>query len=124
MRTVKEVMSSPVKTVESSLSAQEVISFFKVHNISGAPVVNEKGFAVGLVSRSDLVSGTDLSDSTVADLMTPFVFEISPDEELLTVAKSMVDAKIHRVVVTEEGLPVGIVTSLDLVKDYVEQMSS
>lgn len=123
MRKVKDVMSSPVKSVGANQTIPEVISMFKTNNISGAPVVNDKGFAIGLISRSDLFSQGDLSEQTVRERMTPFVFEISPEDELLNVARSMVDAKVHRIVVVEDNKPVGIVTSLDLVRDYVAQMA-
>lgn len=123
MRKVKEVMTSPVKSVESGMPIPELVSFFKVHNISGAPVMNEQGFPIGLISRSDLFREENPGGKTVKDVMTPFVFEISPEEDLMVVAKNMVDAKVHRIVVIEDGKAVGIVTSLDLVSDYVAQMA-
>lgn len=120
MRKVKEIMTQPVKSVQGSMSGGDVISFFKVNKISGAPVVNDKGFAIGLISRSDLISEEGLEGKKVRDLMTPFLFEICPDEDLVKVAESMVEAKIRRVVVTEEQKPVGIVTAFDLISDYAK----
>lgn len=124
MKTVRDVMSSPVKSLALDTKIDEVIDFFKTHKISGAPVVNKQGFAMGIISRSDLFSQKGIGDRPVQDFMTPFVFEVSPDDSLLHVARSMVAAKVHRIVALEDSKPVGIVTSLDLVKDYVQTMES
>ncbi len=122
MRKVKEVMSSPVKTVEPQTTIADLVSFFRVHDIGGAPVVNDQGFPIGLISRSDVFEESDSSQKTVEQLMTPFVFEMSPEEDLKKVAQSMVSAKVHRIVIVDEGKAVGIVTSLDLVADYAASM--
>ena len=37
---------------------------------------------------------------------------------------TMVKAGIHRIVVTEAGCPVGIITSMDLVKEYGTSLQS
>ncbi len=124
MKTVRDVMSSPVKTLAVDTKIDEVVDFFKTHKISGAPVVNKQGFAMGIISRSDLFSQKGIGERRVQDFMTPFVFEVTPDDSLLQVARAMVDAKVHRIVALEERKPVGIVTSLDLVKSYVESMEA
>ena len=124
MPTVKDIMSSPVKTIQLTAQVKDIIDFFKLNQISGAPVVNDKGFAVGLISRTNLVSGTDFEGKTARDIMTPFVFEITPDKDVLDVAKSMADANIRRVIVTENEVPVGVVTALDVVKEYIKLRES
>ena len=117
-------MSSPVKTIQLTAQVKDIIDFFKLNQISGAPVVNDKGFAVGLISRTNLVSGTDFEGKTARDIMTPFVFEITPDKDVLDVAKRMADANIRRVIVTEDEVPVGVVTALDVVKEYIKLRES
>lgn len=117
-------MGSPVKTIPVSMPVSEVISFFKLNQISGAPVVNDLGFVVGLVSRTNLVSEGDFDGKVAKDIMTPFVFDITPDQELLDVAKAMSEANIRRVVVTEDGKPVGVVTAFDVIKDYIRLAES
>ena len=117
-------MSTPVKSLPVNTSIPDAIDFFTVNEISGAPIVNDKGFAVGILSRSNLVSNQDLSDKQVQDLMTPFVFDVHPNQTILEVAKKMTDFKIHRVIVTENNKPVGVITSLDIVSEFVDQNQS
>lgn len=121
MRKVKEVMTSPVTTVPENCSLAKVKEFFEWRSISGAPVVGGDGTVVGLISNTDLARAT--GTETVTELMTPFLVNVSPEDSLVKVMEAMLPSRIHRVVVTEQGRPVGIVTSLDLVKDYLQHLS-
>ena len=114
-------MSTPVKTLLVGTTIAEAIDFFTLNDISGAPVVNDKGFAVGILSRSNLVSNKDFSEQKVQDLMTPFVFDVGPNQTILEVAKKMTEVNIHRVIITENNKPVGVITSLDIVREFVNQ---
>lgn len=122
MRKVAEVMTSPVSTVHEDSSLTQVKELFEKLSISGAPVVDRDGRVLGLISNSDLLRARPRD--TVTDLMTPFLVNVSPEDSVVKVMKAMVPARIHRVVVTENGAPVGIITSLDLVKDYLAHISS
>ncbi len=63
-------------------------------------------------TRSALES---LRTMTVRDIMTREVISVAPDDSIVEVARCMSGKRIHRVLVVEEGKPVGIVTSLDIV---------
>jgi CBS domain-containing protein len=53
---------------------------------------------------------------TVGDIMKTTVTTVAPDASVAEMAAAMVQGHIHRVVVTEKGRPVGIVSSMDLLK--------
>ena len=53
-------------------------------------------------------------ETTVRDLMTPMVFEISEGATVQEAAEMMVTGGIHRVLVTRDGALAGIVTALDV----------
>lgn len=53
---------------------------------------------------------------TVADVMTPAIHQVPVTASAAEAARIMVDQRIHRLVVTEGKEPVGIITSLDLLK--------
>ena len=53
---------------------------------------------------------------TVQDLMTPRVVSVDPDAPLDQVCKTMVEERVHRVLVTEEDSLVGIISSFDIVR--------
>jgi predicted transcriptional regulator len=53
---------------------------------------------------------------TVADVMTPVIHQVPVTASAVDAARIMVDERIHRLLVTEGREPVGIITSLDLLK--------
>ena len=64
--------------------------------------------------RSLVVEGAP--SQVVGDVMTPVVFQIGADAPVDEAADTMARGRIHRIVVTEGGAVVGIVTALDLVR--------
>ena len=55
----------------------------------------------------------------VADVMTAQVFAVPIDAELQDVARSFVEHQVHRLLVTERGKHVGLVSVMDLMKALV-----
>lgn len=58
---------------------------------------------------------------TVADIMTPQLHSIHADASISDAARLMLDAHIHRLLVTREHKVVGILTTFDLVKLLVDE---
>ena len=54
--------------------------------------------------------------ATVRDVMTPVIHHVPATASVAEAARLMVDRHIHRLVVTQGKEPVGIITSLDLLK--------
>jgi CBS domain-containing protein len=141
---VKDVMSADPLCVAPTTTIRELARLFEENEISGAPVVDQEGRVVGIVSKTDLIrrcsEGTAdmppaylfeiLSDQgqedetsevipeplvCVEDFMTADPLMVTPDRSATATARLMFDKRIHRVVVADdEGFPVGIVTSMDL----------
>ena len=57
---------------------------------------------------------------SVGDIMTPAAFTVGPGETVSAVAKFLLQGRIHRALVVEEGRLRGIVTAFDLLKAFVE----
>ena len=53
---------------------------------------------------------------TVRDVMTPVIHHVPVTASVAEAARMMVDQHIHRLIVTQGKEPVGIITSLDLLK--------
>jgi predicted transcriptional regulator len=58
---------------------------------------------------------------TVRDVMTPAIYQVPVSASAAEAARIMVDQHIHRLLVTQGKEPVGIVTSLDLLKVLAAQ---
>ncbi len=129
----QDVMSSPVFSISSESGVDQLEQEFVRHGVSAMPVV-EQGQVVGIISRSDLmrmpVLSAAIESSTIAagfpgepkptfrvcDLMTRDVVHCSPETELALVAAEMVRRHVHHVVVVRSNEPVGVISSLDIVK--------
>jgi CBS domain-containing protein len=129
----QDVMSSPVFSTSPESSVDQLELEFVRHSVSAMPVVQHRQI-VGIISRSDLMLLPVLSaaiDSCaisagmsvqpkatfrVCDLMNRDVVQCSPATELRLVAADMVQRHVHHVVVVQNNEPVGIISSLDIVK--------
>jgi predicted transcriptional regulator len=58
---------------------------------------------------------------TVRDVMTPVVYQVPATAPVAEAARSMVEHHIHRLIVTQDKEPVGIITSMDLLRIVAEQ---
>lgn len=141
-RPVEAVMNRDVITIAPESTARDAERTLAQHRISGAPVVDEAGHLLGVVSHSDLVSA-DAARPTVAavgafftdedelrdvgslpadpgqllrvrDVMTPEVLSVSPDTPLHAAARIMREHRVHRLLVVEGKRLCGIVSALDL----------
>ena len=68
----------------------------------------------------DLGEGAD-DDLLVRDIMTPAVESVPEDATVSEVASRMLDSQVHRLLVTREGRPVGIVTTSDLLGLLIDE---
>lgn len=64
---VQDIMTSPAITVTPSTTVQEVARLMREHQISGVPVVGERGELLGIVGELDLIARN-------APLQQPYYF--------------------------------------------------
>ena len=150
-RTVKDLMNPDIMTVADDMPIDALAEYLVEHEISGAPVVDTQGHLIGVVSMTDIgrnmaepsessrssdfyrdiaadLTLEDLGQRyveeravTVRDVMTPAIHQVPVTASVAEAARLMVDHHIHRLVVTQGKEPVGIITSLDLLKMVAEQ---
>lgn len=129
----QDVMSSPVFTTSPESGVDQLEQEFVRHGVSAMPVVQE-GKIVGIISRSDLIQLPVLSAAIdsgliaagisgqlkptfrVSELMRSDVVQCAPETELALVAADMVHRHVHHVVVVRDNEPVGVISSLDIVR--------
>lgn len=118
MTTAGEIMRSPVITVPADATRAQIADLLTRHRISAAPVVDDTGAVVGLVSEHDLLAK---SGDAAAELMTTSVISVSPDCPLSDLRHLLVERRIRRVPVLREGRLVGIVSRGDVVATMVTE---
>lgn len=58
---LKDVMSTPLVTIDSEASAEQALSVMKENDISRLPIVNKKGIIIGLLTMKMLVRRASIS---------------------------------------------------------------
>ena len=143
---VRDVMSAPVVSVRPEMPLKEVARLFIERRISGVPVIDDAGTVVGVVSEADFLvkeraphqeqahrgligflAGDDeaaaarakVEAATAGAAMSSPAVTICSDCSLREAAALMVDTRINRLPVVEDGRLVGIVTRSDLVRAYL-----
>ncbi|HMM21941.1 MAG TPA: sigma-54-dependent Fis family transcriptional regulator [Selenomonadales bacterium] len=120
-----DLMSTRVVVLKPGMTAEEAAKLFCDTRINGAPVVDDEGKLVGLVTKSQLVgvlADRSLLDRPVGAVMVRDVFCLKAD---MTVSQLQQRKEIYQYscfpVVDGQRRPVGIINRIDLVKYLSEQ---
>lgn len=121
----RDVMIKDVITVSEKTPLKEVTKLFGDKHITGAPVVNEAGDLVGVISESDIIRKTTSigawSPKLAGQIMTKPAVTVEPGETLQRVCELMFNRHIHRVVVAEGKIINGIITTMDILRAIANQ---
>ncbi len=110
---VGDIMTRDVVAVSPETRISELIEMMLRYKHLGYPVV-ENGELVGIVTLKDVMQANP--EQSVGEVMKRDVVTISPDTSAFEALKLMSKLNIGRLVVTENGRVVGIVTRSDLMK--------
>jgi|GEM_PF-350901 len=115
---VRDVVKSPLITVDGNLSVLEAARLMTEKNISGL-VVLINGAPKGLLTERDIVrrvvaKNIEPSKTYVKDVMSSPLITIDLDSSLLEAVDLMNRRRVRRVVVTQGESVVGIVTVRDV----------
>lgn len=119
---VKDYMATQLVTFRPETNVVEAMRVFLDQKISGAPVVNEGGELVGILSEVDLMqvviqdSYYDESGGIVADYMKFPVDTIDPHQDIYTLALRFIEDGRRRFPVVDGGRLVGQVSRRDVLR--------
>lgn len=120
---ISSLMSARTWTIGLDDPVQTVEAFLADKSLSWAPVVGTNGVVLGVISSADILQfhaqKGDAGKVLAWQLCTYKPISVSPDTPIASVAKAMVDNRIHHVVVVDRGTICGVVSSLDFVKTFV-----
>ena len=136
-RAAAEMMTPDPKSLRRDATVAEAAAFLSTRGFSAAPVIDEAGRPVGVVSRTDLLhhhgqravhllaaplargdGGAEPGDrAPVRDVMTPVVFCVHADTPAVKVVDKMLALNVRRLfVVDDEGVLVGVVSAFDVLR--------
>ena len=140
--TAADLMSRDVVAIPQEMSLRAAAHLLAQAAISGAPVVDSEGRCVGVLSATDFIHWAEkpapavarhlavavpmCADWQIMDLellpadevrafMTPDPVTVPSSTVIGTLARHMMDAHIHRLIVVDANqVPVGVVSSTDI----------
>lgn len=104
-------MTTPVITVAAAASVDDVAEALKRHGISAVLVLDEGDAVVGLVSESDVQTGTG---ATAGEIMRTALITVTQDTDVEDIRRLFLGRRTHSVPVMAGGRLVGIVSASDL----------
>jgi CBS domain-containing protein len=127
--TAADIMVSRVEAFPPNTDIADAIGTLLSRGYSGAPVVDDKGRPIGVLSEHDCARVLAVSiyegwpTGTVADHMTKPIDTVELHTDLLALASRFSEGRHRRLLVVDEGKLVGLITRRDLVRalDRVRQ---
>ena len=127
---VGDIMTKSCYCMRSEQTLGEVLHEFDKRAISGGPVVDADGIVIGHLSRTGVSRhfskrGQIDQNLTVGEVMETFAFQVYADDSVKSLLETMLASRIHRMIVTDEdGRPIGIVTSMDLMGMLYDRLNA
>lgn len=114
---VKDLMSCDVFTVTPDQSLKSVASHMSLRGIRGAPVINDCGEIVGMISKRDVEKADMhglLNSAPTSGFMSEKVRTVEPDMPLVSARKVISSLNIGHLPVMEGDRLIGIVSRTDI----------
>ncbi|HEX2770682.1 MAG TPA: CBS domain-containing protein [Geobacteraceae bacterium] len=150
MLTAGDVMTRDVKTVKKETTIRELAELFTRHRISSAPVVDDKGEMIGIVTETDLIEQDKnlhiptvislfdwviylesdkkfekelkkMTGQTVGDIYSEEFVKVTPATSVSDVADILSSRKMNAIPVLDGNKIVGMVARIDLIRTMIRR---
>ncbi len=130
-----ELLSPEVNCLDGELEVSKAVIILEVAGVSSAPVLDDNGVLVGIVSTAALARillefsefrgfGRGITPAEVEDAMSTELVTLPQQASVAEAARLMVGRSLERVpVVTDDGHLVGVICAMDLVRWLARRMS-
>lgn len=119
-----EVMTPNPLSLRAEATVAEAIAWLIEKGFSAAPVIDESGRPLGVVSRADILihererlRSVAEDRATVRDIMTPAVFSVTPHVPIEQVVDQLLTLNVHQLyVVDEHHSLLGVISAHDILR--------
>lgn len=128
---VRDLMHRGLLTCRPDTTLGQVAVLLNQNHVHALIVSDRDGRALGVLSDYDLLAGEWLSSDTenltvmrkltAADLMSQPIDSVEADVPLSTAVKVLIEKQVSRLLVTEKGKPVGVISLSDFVASIARE---
>lgn len=128
---VRDLMHPGLLTCRPDAKLGQVAVLLNQHHVHALTVVDRDGRVVGILSDFDLLAGEWLSSDpeslatmrklTASDLMSQPIISVEANVPLSEAVHQLIDKEISRLLVTENGKPVGVISLSDFVASIARE---
>ncbi len=145
--TAADIMTHDPVVIPRDLSLRAAAHLLSQSRVTGAPVVNARGECIGVLSATDFMALAEgknslspleyvlgdwrltyvdaVPEDDLAECMTADPVTAPPTITIAALARHMIDAHIHRVIIVDEKRrPIGIVATTDILAAVAQASSS
>jgi CBS domain-containing protein len=124
-KSVKDAMSSDVKTATPSLSLADAAKLMKQEDVGSVPVVDGERL-IGMLTDRDIVvrgiaDGSDPHAVTAGDIASRDIVTVRPDDDLDEALRLMAQHQVRRLPVVDDGHLVGVLAQADVAQEAKEK---
>ena len=145
MLTAKDIMTTEVITVRMDTTVNELAEILWKNRISGAPVLDDDGIVVAVVTENDLIDQSKkfhiptmislldsviflesskkteeeikkMAGNTVRDICAKKLISVSKDAGLDEIATIMAENQVHTLPVMQDGRLIGVIGKTDIIR--------
>ena len=123
--TAADMMSPNPKSLNKDSLLSDAVTMMATKGFNAAPVIDEAGRPVGVLSGTDVLihrgesanAAAEKAPTKVGDLMTPAVFSVTTDTPAHKLVEEMVQLNVHQLYVVDANHTlVGVVTAHDVLR--------
>jgi CBS domain-containing protein len=131
----RDLMTANPRSIDQSSTVRQAAEFFSATRLSGAPVIDEAGRPIGVISRTDVLrhlgrsipesprfeqatpDGSEREATPIHRIMTRAVFSVRPDTPATKVIAKLAALEVGRLFVVDDyGVLIGVVSAFDLLR--------
>src|SRR4030042_7218745 len=128
---VRDLMHPGLLSCNTDATLGQVASLLTQYHVHGLIVVDNENHPQGIISDYDLLAGEWLSEEpqglatmrtlTAGELMSSPIETVDADIPIKIAAHILVEKDIHRLLVTEKGVPMGVISTSDFVSSIARE---
>jgi CBS domain-containing protein len=125
MNKLASELCSPVVTVNTDTTIENVLKDIDWSSISSVVVLDDDKHVIGIITEQDMIYaesiGIKKSDIKAWEICSKEIIKISPDETVSGAMELMAKHKVHHVLVMTGDYLEGIISTFDVLKELMKK---